>query len=64
MTSASVQAQAMVDAVLKIARGIADLEEAVTRLEIAEKQRMDRLRLELWDHSSAPTNGHGHGRNQ
>jgi hypothetical protein len=51
----------MVDAVLKIARGIADLEQADGRLEASEKQRMDRLRLELWDHraAAAPSNGHG-----
>jgi hypothetical protein len=59
ITPASIQAA--VDVVVKFAAAVGELERAVTRLEIAEKHRLQQLQLTLWDHRSAPSNGHGKG---
>jgi|HubBroStandDraft_6_1064221.scaffolds.fasta_scaffold478786_2 hypothetical protein len=50
--------QAAVDVVLKFAADVAALEAAVTRLEQAERSRMQQLQLALWSHAGVKPNGH------
>jgi hypothetical protein len=43
---------------VKFAADVRTLEAAVTRLEASEKQRLEMLRLQLWDHRGVVSNGH------
>ena len=51
--------QAAIDAIRAVVAGVAQLEQSVARLEAAERDRMTRLQLALWDHAGVVPNGHG-----
>jgi hypothetical protein len=47
-----------VAAIRAIADGVAKLERAVDNLERVERARVQKLRLQLWDHRGVASNGH------